>query len=82
MTTKEQFDIISERVQHAENLFGSGLTCELDCAIHVIYIRTSYCLFGPIIEDIAALCSVYCWSFGIFSNIKNNTPYILIHAAV
>ena len=79
MTTKEQFDLISDRVRYAEKIYSNGLACEMNHTLRVIYIRSDNFLSGVLVKDIAALCTVYGWSFGIFSD---SAPYILINATV
>lgn len=77
MTTKQKFNIIAERVNYNEEICGDGYKTELDGK--TIRISTDRSLSGVLVKDIAALCSVYCWSFGIYTDKKGN-PYIHICA--
>lgn len=77
MTTKQKFNIIAERVNYNEEICGDGYKTELDGK--TICISTNHGLSGVLLKDIAALCSVYTWAFGIYTD-KAGKPYIHICA--
>lgn len=75
MTTTQKFNILKAIVDDAAETCYDNYTIEkFDACIEI---HTDKSLSGVLIKDIASVCELYCWSFGIYTD-KANKPYIHI----
>lgn len=77
MTTKQKFNTLRDIVNDCAETCADNYTIEM--TDKTILIRTDSGLSGVLVKDIATICTLYCWAFGIYTD-KNNQPYIHICA--
>lgn len=70
-----KFQLLKERVDYHKDIcfYSYSIIQRADKLIEIHTNGTSFS--GVLMKDIAALCSIYNWSFGIYVD-SNNKPYI------
>lgn len=75
MTTTQKFNTLKAIVDDMAETCCDNYTIEMEDGRIAIY--TDYSLSGVLVKDIAAVCNLYCWSFGIYTD-KAKKPCIYI----
>ena len=76
MTTKQKFNLVNELVEYFNKLGTDSLSINVYEPSGTIEIKPNYSLSGCFIKDFAALCSAFNWTFGIYTDLETNRPYI------